>query len=119
MIEGAILNGYGASRGKRSTEESRINDISLPLPTDLRAGAYYSKGAYGRSWGVRQVTGHGHDAQTGEEIIRFKGIAGICRRKDGQCPLVEFRKWVRYEVTLNENSWQRSGAMVDSPESES
>ncbi len=93
--------------------------MSPPLPLDLRAGAYYSNGAYGRSWGVRQVIGYGHDAQTGAEIIHFKGIAGVCRRKDGQCSLGEFHKWVRYEVALNENSWQRSGAMADSPEPES
>jgi len=45
--------------------------------------------------------------------VRFKGIAGTCRRKTGQCTLEEFRLWVRYEVEINENSWQRIGYLEE------
>jgi hypothetical protein len=78
-------------------------------PFDIKSGNTYSNGAYGRSWGVRQVTGFSLDAESGEETVAFKGIAGACRRKTGLCTLAEFRRWARYEVALNENSWQRIG----------
>lgn len=81
----------------------------ISVPFDLRAGAYYSNGSYGRTWGVRQVIEFSLDAESGEETVSFKGIAGRCRRKAGQCTLGEFCKWARYEVALNENSWQRIG----------
>lgn len=81
---------------------------------DIRVGRYYSNGAYGRAWGVRQVLGLSLDPETGEETVSFRGMAGICRRKTGLCTLDEFRRWARYEVALNENSWQRVGR-DDSP----
>lgn len=73
----------------------------------IRVGGYYSNGAYGRSWGVRQVLEFSLDAESGEQIVSFRGMAGACRRKTGLCTLDEFRRWARYEVRLNENSWQR------------
>jgi hypothetical protein len=78
-------------------------------PLDLRAGAYFSNGAYGRSWGVREVLELGMDGETGQETVRFRGMAGTCRRKQGVCTSEEFLTWARYEVALNENSWQRVG----------
>jgi hypothetical protein len=78
-------------------------------PIEIRLNAYYTNGAYGRSWGVREITEFGLDPECGEEIVRFRGIAGTCRRKTGVCTLDEFRRWARYEVALNENSWHRVG----------
>jgi hypothetical protein len=77
---------------------------------DIRPGAYYSNGAYGRSWGVRWVESVGIDPESGETMLAFKGAAGACRRKTGHCPLAAFAEWARYEVALNENSWQRVGS---------
>lgn len=68
---------------------------------------YYSNGAYGRSWGVRMVVEIAVDTETGDTVVGFKGVAGICRRKTARCTLVEFSNWAKYEVALNENSWLR------------
>ena len=81
----------------------------MPAP-EIRVGAYYSNGAYGRSWGVRLVTAISDDPETGETMLTFKGTAGACRRKAGHCPRAAFAEWARDEVALNENSWQRIGA---------
>lgn len=83
-----------------------MNDALL-TPFEIKPGSTYSNGAYGRSWGVRQVIEFSLDAESGEETVSFKGIAGACRRKTGVCTLAEFAGWARYEVALNENSWQR------------
>ncbi len=85
----------------------------LSIPFDIRIGGHYSNGSYGRAWGVRQVLDFSLDAESGQETVSFKGIAGTCRRKTGQCTLAEFRNWARYEVALNENSWQRIGYMEE------
>ena len=77
--------------------------------TELQTDTYYSNGAYGRSWGVRQIIAFELDPECGEELVRFRGIAGTCRRKTGICTLDEFRQWARYEVSHNENSWHRVG----------
>lgn len=92
---------------------------SISKPFEIRPGSYYSNGAYGRAWGVRQVLEFSLDAESGIETVSFKGIAGTCRRKTGLCTLDEFRLWARHEVALNENSWQRIGYQTeDFPEAE-
>ncbi len=81
----------------------------------IEIGHCYSNGAYGRAWGVRLVQAVTRDAERGVEMVHFKGVAGACRRKTGQCTLDEFRRWAKYEVCLNENSWQRVGAADAAP----
>ena len=71
---------------------------------------YFSNGAYGRTWGVRRVTGIVIDPKSGAAIVEFRGMAGACRRKTGSVALIEFARWAKYEVALNENSWQRVDA---------
>lgn len=74
---------------------------------DIHIHRYYSNGAYGRSWGVRMVTAIVGDPDTGIETVAFRGVAGRCRRQTGACTSKEFGLWAKYEVMLNENSWQR------------
>ncbi len=87
----------------------------LQQPFEIVPGHYYSNGSYGRPWGVRQVVALAREAESGEVTVDFKGIAGTCRRKRGHCGLTEFRRWARYEVTLNENSWQRVAEVPELP----
>lgn len=74
--------------------------------TSIRKGAWYSNGSYGHNWGVRWVEDLFEDPDLGP-AVRFKGMAGRCRRKTGLCSLEAFQEWARYEVALNETSWQR------------
>jgi hypothetical protein len=78
-------------------------------PDDIAKQRYFSNGAYGRAWGVRLVAAIAADPDSGVETVTFKGVAGQCRRKTGACSLDEFAAWAKYEVALNENSWQRVG----------
>jgi hypothetical protein len=75
-------------------------------PAELKPGQFYSNGAYGRTWGVRLLVGLAAD-ETGETRIRYKGVAGICRRKQGECSVAEFARWARHRVALHENEWKR------------
>ena len=76
---------------------------------ELKAGYFYSNGAYGRTWGVRQLAEIATDAATGEAVVHFTGVAGTCRRKKGHCSAAEFARWARYQVALQENDWKRVG----------
>jgi hypothetical protein len=82
----------------------------MPIPIDeLRLGYFYSNGAYGRTWGVRQLAEIATDATSGETVCHFRGIAGTCRRKKGHCSAAEFARWAKYQVELHENEWKRVG----------
>lgn len=76
---------------------------------ELKVGFFYSNGAYGRTWGVRQIADLVTDAETGELRMHFRGVAGICRRKKGHCSPGEFARWAKYQVALHENDWKRVG----------
>jgi hypothetical protein len=76
---------------------------------ELKIGYFYSNGAYGRTWGVRQLVEITHDAESGEPVYLFRGVAGVCRRKKGHCSPAEFVRWARYHVALHENEWKRVG----------
>jgi hypothetical protein len=83
---------------------------------ELKVGYFYSNGAYGRTWGVRQLAEIAVDAETGETLFHFKGVAGTCRRKKGQCSAAEFARWAKYQVALLENDWKRVGGGDAPPE---
>lgn len=74
---------------------------------ELKTGLFYSNGAYGRTWGVRQLAGIRIDVESGETVYEFKGVAGMCRRKKGHCSPAEFARWAKYQVALLENDWRR------------
>ena len=83
---------------------------------ELKVGFFYSNGAYGRTWGVRQLAEIVSDSESGEVVYLFKGVAGTCRRKKGQCSPLEFSRWAKYQVALQENDWKRIGGDTPAPE---
>ena len=76
---------------------------------ELKIGFFYSNGAYGRTWGVRQLAQIAVESESGETVYHFRGVAGICRRKKGHCSPADFARWAKYQVTLVENDWKRVG----------
>ena len=45
----------------------------MTLLDELKAGFFYSNGAYGRTWGVRQLAEIATDAETGESGVSLQG----------------------------------------------
>jgi hypothetical protein len=76
---------------------------------ELKVGFFYSNGAYGRTWGVRQLAAIAVEPATGETVCHYKGVAGTCRRKKGHCSANAFARWARHQVALVENDWKRVG----------
>jgi CBS-domain-containing membrane protein len=81
-------------------------------PQDIRLGHYYSNGEYGEGWSVRRVIDESGTPGADRDQIIYRVVAGQDRRNTGAQSRADFSRWARYEVVLNENSWQR----VDSAE---
>jgi hypothetical protein len=79
-------------------------------PADIRIGRHYSNGEFGPQWQIRQVIAERgmETAEPGMDgTITYRIAAGHKRRQEGSVTREEFANWARYEVYLNESSWQR------------
>lgn len=72
----------------------------------IHLGHYFSNGKYGAEWSVRQVVDEGQ-GEGDDVLVIYKTVAGNGRRSSGSCTRMEFARWSKHEVYLNENSWQR------------
>ncbi|MBI1424922.1 MAG: hypothetical protein GC149_15855 [Gammaproteobacteria bacterium] len=82
-------------------------------PDQIRLGAYYSNGEFGSDWSVRQVVDESRDPNPLRDQLIYKVVAGQGRRRSGAVTREEFAQWAKYEVYLNENSWQRVTASLN------
>lgn len=73
----------------------------------IKLGHYYSNGEYGSSWSVRHIVDESDDVNSGNGDVIYKIVAGKGRRSSGIVSREDFANWARYEVFLNETSWQR------------
>ncbi len=90
------------------------NRISSDVVAEqIKLGKYYSNGEYGSNWSVRRVVDEADNPRPGKDQIIYKVVAGKGRRSSGVCSREEFSQWAKYEVYLNENSWQRVATSVD------
>jgi hypothetical protein len=64
---------------------------------------------------VRQVVDESDKKRPGQDQIIYKVVAGKDRRSSGTLRRDEFTRWAKYEVYLNENSWQRVTALTANP----
>ena len=97
-------------RAKRNAQS-----ISLK-PEDIELGKYYSNGHYGDSWQVRRIIDMPDPVKTDSDLVIYRIVAGSNRRSNGTATLGDFAHWARYEVCLNESSWQRVGGSVQGDE---
>ena len=79
---------------------------------ELEHGHYYSNGAYGDLWSVRQIVDWAETDDAGEEKLIYKVVAGADRRNSGVMTKNEFSRWAKHEVVRDENNWRT----VDEPE---
>jgi hypothetical protein len=88
----------------------RNDDCTAMLPADIRVGGHYCNGEFGPHWQVRLVLAAVADDMTGgeaDEMLAYRVVAGNRRRHFENTSRAAFAQWARYEVRLNETSWQR------------
>ena len=74
---------------------------------ELKHGHYYSNGEYGEAWSVRQIIDWSESAESAEEKLIYKVVAGADRRNTGVLTKNEFSLWAKHEVTRDEDNWRR------------
>ncbi|NOY66365.1 MAG: hypothetical protein GXP13_03010 [Gammaproteobacteria bacterium] len=75
-------------------------------PEQIRPGACYSNGEFGKKWIVWQVAEMFID-ESDIEMIRYRILVGENRRKYRAIFREDFVKKIRYEVELMESTWQK------------
>ena len=73
----------------------------------IKLGRYYSNGEYGNNWSVRQIVDESEMRAGNADQVIYKTVAGKNRRSSAAMSREAFADWAKYEVYLNENSWQR------------
>ncbi|AKH67749.1 HPP family [Spongiibacter sp. IMCC21906] len=73
----------------------------------IRGGAYYSNGALGADWAVRQVIDLPDSLQGPKVQLIYKNVAGADLYEVGVCRLSAFRRWVAFEVEQRDSRWVR------------
>ncbi|WP_455223206.1 HPP family protein [Kaarinaea lacus] len=84
------------------------NQINSQLkPSQLKPGHYYSNGSTGADWSVWQIVDEADDHNDEDGLIIYKVVAGKGRPGSGTTRRKDFAQWAKYEVYLNERSWER------------
>jgi CBS-domain-containing membrane protein len=76
-------------------------------PERIVLGHYYSNGAFGSEWCVRQVVDESHHAVADRDMVVFKVVAGKGLRSSGVVTRSDFARWASYELERDETSWKR------------
>lgn len=82
---------------------------------DIKLGHAYSNGEYGNDWSVRQIVDESDKKNPAKDLVIYKVVAGKDRRNSGTLSREEFTRWAKYEVYLNESSWQRVTNITNTP----
>jgi CBS domain-containing membrane protein len=82
------------------------NNTQLNI-NQLKLGRYYSNGEIGTDWSVRQIVDESDDRQSEDGLIIYKVVAGKGRPGSGTISRNDFVQWAKYEVFLNQHSWER------------
>lgn len=90
---------FQLARKQNSEGQLQINQLKL--------GCYYSNGEIGDNWSVRQIVDESDDRESEEGLIIYKVVAGKGRPGSGTISRSDFTQWAKYEVYLNERSWER------------
>jgi CBS-domain-containing membrane protein len=70
-------------------------------------GHYYSNGAFGIDWCVRQIVDESPHSDPDRDMVVFKVVAGQGLRTSGVVTRREFARWASHEVVRDDENWKR------------
>jgi CBS domain-containing membrane protein len=76
-------------------------------PADIILGNYYSNDAFGDEWSIRQVVDASPHESPDRDMVVYKVVAGLGKRKSGVLTRGEFARWARHEVCRDDENWKR------------
>ncbi len=75
--------------------------------SEITLGGYYSNGAFGDNWSVRQIVDESPSTDTEKDMLIYKIVAGLNRRTSGCMTRMEFSSWAKHRVFRDEENWKR------------
>ena len=76
-------------------------------PAQVILGHYYSNGAFGTDWCVRQVVDESANPDPEKDMIIYKVVAGAGIRGTGTLTRTAFAGWARHELLRDDEYWKR------------
>lgn len=79
-------------------------------PAQIILGHYYSNGAFGADWCIRQVVDESSSPDPEKDMIIFKVVAGAGDRETGTLTRTAFASWARHELLREGENWKHVSA---------
>mgnify|MGYP001820405647 CR=1 FL=1 len=79
-------------------------------PAQIILGHYYSNGAFGSDWCIRQVVDESASPAPEKDMIIFKVVAGAGCRETGTLTRTAFASWARHELLRVGEDWKHVSA---------
>ncbi len=86
-----------------ATRKSKKQDS---LDRQIMVGGFYSNGARGGDWSVRQIVEESRNGSKNKDVLIFKVVAGHESRSSGHCSRADFLRWASHQVVRDEESWK-------------
>jgi len=78
-----------------------------PLSGQILVGGFYSNGARGDDWSVRQVVDESRSNDKNKDMLIFEVVAGRDGRSSGYCSRADFLGWANHQVVRDEETWKK------------
>ncbi len=102
VSENDLLRIYELASGQAQNRQLQAEQIVL--------GGYYSNGAVGTEWSVRQVVDQSSHPDPERDMVVYKVVAGKGLRSSGVETRSGFAQWARYELVRDNEKWKRIGS---------
>ena len=76
-------------------------------PEQVKPGHYYSNGALGPDWCIRQIVDTSPSKDANRDRVVYKVVAGAEPRSSAMLTRAEFARWASYEVSRDNETWKR------------
>ena len=74
-------------------------------PEQIKTGHYYSNGAFGTDWCVRQIVDASPSKDAARDRVVYKVVAGAELRSSAMLTRSEFARWANHEVVHDDGNW--------------
>ena len=99
VSEHDLLRIYDIATGQSGARQLAADRIVL--------GHYYSNGAFGADWCVRQIVDESPHTDPDRDMVVFKVAAGQGLRTSGVITRAAFARWAKHELVRDDENWKR------------
>ena len=99
VSEHDLLRIYELATGQADQRQLAVDQVML--------SHYYSNGAFGVEWSVRQIVDASPHTDPDKDLVVFKVVAGKGLRTSGVVTRADFARWASYELVRDDENWKR------------